>query len=317
LICWSIPTIIDGASWWWQRELMFTLFAVPKPFAGHVGVIQHNALGAWSRLGSDCEVVLFGDEAGIADAARQHGARHVPEVARNEWGTPLVSDVFAQAMQLASRPILVYANADMILTGDLPRALARVRHWPRFLLCGRRWNLDVVEPLRFDIGWEDRLRAAVAQRGDLAIPGAIDYFAFPRTLYGALPPFAVGRVEWDQWLLFQARAAGAPLIDATDCVLAVHQNHDYAHLTAAPRAEVQREIDRNRALAAFHRLDLRDATHLLTATRLRPALDRQHLMRRAVSLAKYYLPATASVLALYAFWRRRVRGLDPLGGLGP
>jgi hypothetical protein len=294
---------------------MFTLFGIPKPFAGHIGVIQRNAIGAWARLGSGCEVLLFGNESGTAEVAREHGLRHVPDFARNERGTPLVSDLFAQAMRLATQPVLVYANADIILNSDLARAVARVVDRQRFLLCGRRWNLSVTAPLEFSAGWEDRLRAWVARDGELGVPGAIDYFAFPRTLFDAIPPFAVGRVEWDQWLLFRARAQGAALIDATGCVKAVHQNHDNAHLADAPRADVEREIERNRSFALFHRLDLRDATHLLTASGLQRARDRAHLTRRALSLPKFYLPATPAVRALYGLWRRRVRGITAPGGL--
>jgi hypothetical protein len=294
---------------------MLTVFAIPKPFVGHIGLIQRNALGAWARLGRGCELLLFGDETGTAEAAREIGARHVPEVARNARGTPLVSDLFAQARQIAAHPVLVYANADMILTGDLPRAVARVPAHRRFLLCGRRWNLSVRAPLQFDDGWEARLRAAVAREGTLAIPGAIDYFAFPRDLFDALPPFAVGRIEWDQWLLYRARFLGAWLIDATATVLAVHQSHDYSHLTSAPRRDVEGEVEGNRALALFHRLDLRDATHLLTEQGLRRALDGTHLARRAFSLPKFYLPTSPPVRALYGLWRRRVRGLATPGGL--
>jgi hypothetical protein len=171
--------------------------------------------------------------------------------------------------------------------------------------------------LVFDGGWEARLRAAVARDGELAIPGAIDYFVFSRGLFGTLPPFAVGRIEWDQWLLFHARARGAPLIDATAAVLAVHQNHDYAHLTAAPRADVEREIDRNRELALFHRLTMRDATHVLTENGIAPAFDVPHLRRRLLSLPKYYVPRTPLVRAVYGYWRRRVRGMYAAGGLRP
>jgi hypothetical protein len=246
--------------------------------------------------------------------AGEHGVRHVPAVACNERGTPLVSDLFAQARRLATHPVLIYANADIILTGDLPRAVARVADRERFLLCGRRWDLSVTAPLDFSAGWEDRLRARVARDGELAIPGAIDYFAFPRSLFDAIPLFAVGRVEWDQWLLFHARARGAALIDATACVLAVHQRHGYEHLSEAPHADVGCEIERNRALALFHRLDLRDATHLLTPSGLRLACDRAHVTRRAISLLKFYLPPTPAVRTLYGFWRRRVRGIPPPPG---
>jgi hypothetical protein len=285
---------------------VLTLFAIPKPFVGHIGMIQRNALASWVRLGAGSEVLVFGDEEGTADAAREVGARHLPELARNNRGTPLISDVFAQAARTASQSILVYANADMILTSDLPRALARVSH-ERFLLCGRRCNLSITAPLSFDAEWESRLRETAARDGELAIPGAIDWVAFPRHLFGALPPFAVGRPDWDQWLLDHARMLGAALIDATECVPAVHQNHDYQHLVQAPRAEVVEELAQNRDLALFHRLDIRDATHVLGPRGLRRTLDSPHLLRRMVALPKFYLPPTPLVRAAYEAWRRRFR----------
>lgn len=288
---------------------MFTLFAVPKPFAGHVGIIQRNACESWAHLRLSCEIILFGDEDGTAEVARELGVQHVPTVARNEHGTPLISDLFAAAAGRARHDVLVYANADMILLDDLVHAVARVRHLPRFLLCGQRRNLQIDDRLQFAPGWAERLRATALLHGHLAIPGAIDYFAFPRDLYTTVPPFAIGRAEWDQWMLFRARALNAPLIDATAAVLAIHQEHDYAHLGHLPSGAAQAEIDHNRELAQYHRLDLRAATHLLTPTHLRPALTPAHLVRRACSLPKFYLPPLPLVRTLYGFWRRQVRGL--------
>ncbi|NBC18953.1 MAG: hypothetical protein GVY18_16755, partial [Bacteroidetes bacterium] len=48
---------------------MLTLFTIPKPFAGHIGVIQRNALESWRRLDSDVEIILCGDDAGVAKTA--------------------------------------------------------------------------------------------------------------------------------------------------------------------------------------------------------------------------------------------------------
>jgi hypothetical protein len=236
----------------------------------------------------------------------------VPAVARNASGTPLVSDLFAAAARQARHRLLVYANADMILFDDLLHAVARVEHLPRFLLCGRRWNLRVDEQLTFDREWAERLRARVAREGHLAIPGAIDYFAFPRDLYRSIPPFAIGRPEWDQWMLFRARALGAALIDATAAVSAIHQEHDYQHIARLPGTTAQHEVDRNRELAQFHRLDLRDATHVLTPTGLQRALDLAHVRRRLFSALKFYLPPFSPVRVLYRWWRRRIRGVDPV-----
>jgi len=80
---------------------MLTLLSAPKPFRGHIGVIQTNAITSWLRLSPPCEVVLFGDDEGVADAAQRTGARHVPQVARNQYGTPILSDVFDQGAALA------------------------------------------------------------------------------------------------------------------------------------------------------------------------------------------------------------------------
>ena len=76
---------------------MLTIFCVPRPFEGHFGVIQRNAIASWKVLRPTPEIILFGDEAGIDRAATDLEVRHVPAVAKNEFGTPLLSDVMAQA----------------------------------------------------------------------------------------------------------------------------------------------------------------------------------------------------------------------------
>jgi len=37
---------------------------------------------------------------------------------------------------------------------------------------------------------------------------------------------------WDQWLVWKARETGAAVVDASEAVLAVHQNHDYGYSPA-------------------------------------------------------------------------------------
>ena len=80
---------------------MITFFTAPKPFQGHIDIIQRNAIESWLRLRPQCEVILFGDEEGIAEVARELKVRHIPEVARNEYGTPLISSLFEKAQEIA------------------------------------------------------------------------------------------------------------------------------------------------------------------------------------------------------------------------
>ena len=193
--------------------------------------------------------------------------QHVPEVACNEFGTPLFDDVLAQAERRAEFDIALLRqrrhHPDERLRGgrfgETRRSLAR------FLLAGRRWNYGLTEPLEFAPDWEAaRCGARCRRRANCSWPGAIDYFCFPRGLWGDIPPFAIGRTVWDNWLLWRARARGAALVDATTSVLAVHQNHHYGHLAGGRGGAFHGpEAQRNVALTGgeHHHYTLNVATH--------------------------------------------------------
>jgi len=209
---------------------LLTIFATPKKFEGHIGVIQRNAIQSWIRINPRPEVILFGSDAGTAEIATELGLRHVPQTKANEWGTPLVSDLFEQAEKLGQTPVLSYVNSDIILFDDFASALGRVASTAtRFLTVGRRTDVDIKEPIDFQGDWASLVRDRARRDGVLQIARSIDYFAFSRGLYPAMPPLAIGRFWWDNWLLWKARAVGATVIDASRAVLAVHQNHDYGH----------------------------------------------------------------------------------------
>ena len=145
---------------------MLTLFTVPKAFRNHIGVIQSNAIQSWVRLSPSCDVILFGDEEGIAEAASRCKVQHVPEVFRNQYGTPLLNDLFEKAYTKATHNIMCYVNADIILTSDLIRAVERIRQGEKpFLLVGRRWDIDFEKALNFEqTNWEAQLRVYVRRR---------------------------------------------------------------------------------------------------------------------------------------------------------
>src|ERR1700681_50280 len=140
---------------------MLTLFAIPKNFRGHIATIQRNAIASWTRLTPRPEILLFGDEEGAAEIARELGLRHFPEVTRNEFGTPLIDDLFSKAEKNASTPLVGYVNSDIILTDDFTASLNRVRAaHEKFMMVGRRWDLDWERPLDVSQpGWAESIRA--------------------------------------------------------------------------------------------------------------------------------------------------------------
>jgi hypothetical protein len=247
-----------------------TVFAVPKPFEGHIGVIQRNAIRSWKRLRPECEAIVFGDEEGCDLTAAQFGIEHVPDVARNELGTPLLDSVFAVAERRARFDLLCYVNSDIILPSDFPETVGRVSETTGgFLLVGRVWDLEVVdEHEREDADWDVQLRRLAKHAGELRPPEAIDYFVFPRGLIGPLPPFAVGRPAWDNWMVYRARRLRIPVIDATAAAFVIHQRHGYGHVKESIGDTWNGpEADRNRALLGLptRYFSIEDATHLLTS----------------------------------------------------
>lgn len=308
---------------------MLTLFSVPKPFQGHIGIIQTNAIRSWLQLRPRCEVVLLGDDAGTAEVAAELGVQHVANIARNEFGTPLLDSVFETAQSLDSHRLMAYVNTDIILMSDFMQAVSRMP-WRAFVMSSRRWDLEITEFLDFgEPDWESRLRRAAVDYQCIAGYYAMDYFVFPRGVWGEILPFALGLTAWDGWLVYRARSLRLPVVDSIPVVTVVHQNHDYSHLTlgkigTCKQPEPHRreaswaisrkkgwaeaykgpEAERNQQLAGEHVFGLLDATWILTPRGLRPAVGREYLRRRIETLPILYPP----LRPLFRLARRLVRG---------
>ena len=132
-----------------------TIFSAPKPFTNpHIRTIQRNAIQSWKALGPDVQVILIGQEEGMAETAAEFGVMHLPDVRRNPSGTPLVSSIFDLARQACDSPLLAYINADILVLPDfLESARQAASLQSEFLLVGQRWDLDVRTPLDFERGW--------------------------------------------------------------------------------------------------------------------------------------------------------------------
>ncbi len=237
---------------------MITIFTIPRPFEGEFWHIQRNTLCSWLLLEPQPQVLLFGIEQGASEVAEELGIAIFP-VARNEHGTPLVSDALDQAMQRAKHDILVMANADNIYLRDfLPAVQACAQSFPRFLMIGQRWDLQVDGLLTFEEDWEERLRGRVREEGYLHPRGAVDYLAFrDGACLADLPPFAVGRTGYDNDIVARTLQAGVPVVDATQAVTVVHQDH-------GKRRRCTGEADKNRQMRIDARGGVGQANWMLT-----------------------------------------------------
>ena len=246
---------------------MLTIFSVPKAFKGHISVIQRNAIKSWTLLLPPPEIILFGKDQGTTECAREFGARYEPEIATNEYGTPLLNDMFRRAESASSHPWIWYVNADILLLGNFMNAFRQVsQQLQKFLLVTERINMDIRESIQFTTGWEERLLRLAREEGVRWGPTGIDVFAYPKGFYPRVPDFGLGRLWFDQWLIKAARQMKAPVVDASLVAPVLHQNHDYNHVPGgAEWVWKGKEAEHNLALYGEkpHSYTLLDVTHEL------------------------------------------------------
>ena len=237
-------------------------------------MIQRNAIKSWTLL-PDVEVILLGEEIGLAEAALELSVKHFPDVRCNANGTPLISSMFQRVRENSDGELLCIVNADMILMSDFAdaarRSRAAVALWRHlqhdsFVLLSQRWDLDFTQLLEFTEGWEQHLASAVRRQGSLHRPAGSDFFLFPRSCYTDIPDFTIGRAGWDNWMIYKARKEKWAVIDCTPSVMIVHQNHDYSHLPGGKPHYEHPDTNENIRLAggeANIRYTVLDATHQL------------------------------------------------------
>jgi hypothetical protein len=224
-----------------MSEPVLTLFSTPKPFLDpHVVIIQRNAIQSWKQMGNKVEIVLIGDDYGVSSAAKELGVKLIPDVRRNKEGTPLLSSIFDLARLVNHSPLMGVINTDIIVFPEFITTCEMIsQKTDKFVLAGQRWDLKIEKLIQFKKGWETSLRADIKTHGRRHPPAGSDYFVFPRSCYSSIPDFAIGRAGWDNWMIFKARREHWKMIDASNAIAVVHQDHDYGHL---PKGKTHHKI---------------------------------------------------------------------------
>lgn len=267
-----------------KTNSVLTIFSAPKPFTDpHINTIQRNAIQSWQQIGPDVEVILVGEEEGLAKVATEYGVLHLPDVERNDWETPLVSSIFELARNASASRLLTYVNADIILLPDfVDLALTVATQVDKFLVVGQRWDLGITKDVEFTPNWGQRIREDAQTRGKLHAPSGSDYFIFPREIFTDMPPFAIGRAGWDNWMIFQSLENNWPVVDATQDLMIIHQNHDYGHLPdGKPHYDLEEtKINAELGGGMHHMYMTLDSSHELVRGNVQPAhLTRDRLLR--------------------------------------
>jgi hypothetical protein len=212
---------------------LISIFASPKKFEGHIKTIQENAIKSWCRITPKAQIILFDHNSYSGKLAKENNIDYVPELKKNEKGTPYISDIFIQGQKLARHKLCCYINCDIIVPENFAQTADNIAKQAgrKFLVTGQRndlnWNTSV------DFENTEDIKALYKYAENNAILHSItgmDYFIFPKGMYKKIPDLLIGRAGFDNWLIWYARRIGAQVIDATESIFIIHQNHDYNHL---------------------------------------------------------------------------------------
>ncbi len=223
--------------------MKISICATPKPFKDHIGKIQEEAIKSWVA-NKDVEVILCGEEEGTKEMVKKYKTKHLPSISYNGFGTPILEYIIERIQNLVDGDLICYTSADMLLTFKRPINIKE-----NFLGLGYRYDMDIDKP-------------KIVTKHNAS---ACDYWIFPKGMWKRFPAFTVGRGAQEGWMIWYCQRMGIPVIDLTNQVKAIHQNHDYSHLSNKKGWDKSVEFKRNIDLAGgfFHLRTLRDVDLVL------------------------------------------------------
>ena len=234
-----------------MTDTFFTMCTAVPSVLGELGPIARRSIASWQALNPAPEIILLGDGEGIAELTAEFSVKHLPMVGRNNFGTPLLGSALHALRNNSSNALAVFTHCDVIFDQSLADALMiSSSTFPQFLLKGGREGAT----------------------------HKFDYFAFHGNPWASyIPHFALGKGEYDHWLVGEALHNGFMVIDGTQRVKVLHQSHSYLHTLwgSAERLASSVEVRMNNEIMCggkFFRL--REAfTHRLTASGMEQISD--------------------------------------------
>lgn len=244
-----------------------TIFSTPRPFRGPFDVIQKNSIRSWIKECPECEIILFEDEEHTTlKVAEELGVRCITGVVCNEFGTPLLNDVYKKVKEISNSKVIVHINTDIILLDGFLSSIKQVLEIMKdkpFFMSGRRWDLDLNQEIDFNqINWKNFIQQKLKKNGKLHGPAGMDYWILPINFPFEIPPFIIARPGMDSWLVYKSRTLKIPVIDSTDVINIVHQNHNYPKKKNA-FYEVERKRNLKMAGGFMNVFTLREANFIL------------------------------------------------------
>jgi hypothetical protein len=210
---------------------MITFLSSPKPFKGKDKENQYRAIRNWLTACESVEVILYGDSEGILDAGNDLNVKVIKNIETSSFGVPYFGAIVNHAAIYGKYDTQIYLNCDILLSGICEASKAL--NFRNFLFIGQRIDLSdgiiIEEPSSIfkkvvrQLFEEKKIRMHEST--------GVDYFMFKRNMWKGLQPIIIGRGGYDNALLAFCKENKIPIIDGTPSVIALHQFHDYKHIS--------------------------------------------------------------------------------------
>ena len=246
-----------------------TFICCPKPFTSEFNDIQNNAIISWTLLRSVSQIIICGNETGVKEYAdnllntvdrRKVEVIHIPNIPCNEFGTPLVDEIFKIGSKYCDKYVC-YINSDIILLSDFDKTFEEYAKLNidtnDCLIVGKRWDWNNPKKLDFNAeNWQQIVKETALKDGEMHAPSGIDYFLHTKTTYPFIYPFGIGKFWWDNWLMGNAyRRSNVKTIDVTESVFAIHQNSPWFQGNKSLGNEKKQEFLRSPEVIKNHSFD--------------------------------------------------------------
>jgi len=250
-----------------------TLFSTFKPLKDEsYNISIYNSVNSWIHALKSINgvIILYEElEGQLGEFKEDDNLKVFSHDKRDKWGIPTIDRMFYRSYMCTRSSFMCFVNGDIILPPNFVDRIHPVLERNSPFMLGAS-PFDVICDYRIDFSnseWYSRIRKSYGGmwRSDVAI----DFFLFTSGIFHDIPPFSIGRIAYDNYLIGRGKESTGVLIDGTQGIGAIHQYHDYRpytnlhHVMSLPASEHNKKV-----AGGYAKCALRQATHVLDETGL-------------------------------------------------
>lgn len=207
------------------------LFSHPKPFTPETRNVQITAIRSWRHFLPECQILLFGNAEKLPELCRDERIHHGGEIDLfPNTEKPILSRFFQKIERDYPHTTKIFLNSDIVLGPGTAECLKRLQELPgSWLASARRRCFPPFCGSAREPGENRAWLENPEKTWSWGPPDAIDIFIYRELNLEAMPDFLVGHCAWDNWMIFNARSKGIPVIDSTADLPIYHFDHDYGY----------------------------------------------------------------------------------------